>query len=151
MARCTGCPFGISGTLFTSFGAVSETPAGSPHGWNREKLVSLRDLSYLHRREFKILGGQIGDHGSDITYNNICKQIEEGAREDFSEAEIVRSVLRIVKPRNFKDMLMNKEDMTVAELKMFLQSHLGEKNSTELLQELMCAKQSESETPQQFL
>ncbi len=34
VARCTGCPFGISRTLFTSFGAVSETPAGSPHGWN---------------------------------------------------------------------------------------------------------------------
>lgn len=31
---------------------------------------------------------------------------------------------------DFKDMLMNKEDMTVAELKRFLQSHLGEKSST---------------------
>lgn len=48
-------------------------------------------------------------------------------------------------------MLMNKDHMTVAELKGFLQSHLGDRNSTELFQELMCTKQSEHETPQQFL
>src|SRR3954471_18286732 len=27
-------PFGVSGTLHTSFGAVEDTPAGSPCGWN---------------------------------------------------------------------------------------------------------------------
>ncbi|XP_049319254.1 uncharacterized protein LOC125780868 [Astyanax mexicanus] len=146
-------PSTLSGSVHTV------TPSGkTPHTSQSEKpthtsdtLVSLRDLSYLHRREFKVQGGQIGDHSSDITYNNIHKQIEEGIRENFSEAEIVRSVLRIVKPGHFKDLLMNKEDMTINELKIFLQSHLGEKSSTELLQDLMCAKQSESETPQQFL
>lgn len=45
---------------------------------------------------------------------------------------------------------MNKDDMTVVELKGFLQSHLGDRSSTELFQELMCTKQSEQETPQQF-
>lgn len=48
-------------------------------------------------------------------------------------------------------MLMNKEEITVAELKVFLQVHLSEKNTTELFQELMCARQDEQETPQQFL
>lgn len=48
-------------------------------------------------------------------------------------------------------MLVNKEDMNVTELKGFLQSHLGERNSTELFQELMCARKHEHETPQQFL
>ena len=116
-----------------------------------EKMVSLKDLSYLHRREFKVQGGQIGDHSSDISYNSVCRQMEEGLKENFGEVEIVRGVLRIIKPGDFKDMLMNKDDMTVAELKGFLQSHLGEKSSTELFQELMCAKQNEHETPQQFL
>lgn len=37
-------------------------------------------------------------------------------------------------------MLTNKEEMSIAELKSFLQSHLGEKSSTELFQELLCAK-----------
>ncbi len=32
-----------------------------------EKVVSLRDISCLQRREFKIQGGQIGDYASDIT------------------------------------------------------------------------------------
>lgn len=48
-------------------------------------------------------------------------------------------------------MVINKDDITVAELKSFLQSHLGESSSTELFQELMSAKQHEHETPQQFL
>lgn len=116
-----------------------------------DKVVSLRDLSYLHRREFKIQGGQIGDQGSDISYNNICRQIDEGFNEQFSSAEIVRAVLRVIKPGNFKDMLMNKDELTVEELKDFLHSHLGEQNNTELFKELMCTKQNDSETPQQFL
>lgn len=118
---------------------------------SEEKVVSLRELSYLHRREFKIQGGQIGDSASDITYSNVCRQIDEGIQEGFSDSEIVRSVLRIIKPGSFKDMLINKDDVTVEELKGFLQSHLGEKDSTELFQELMCAKQNDNETPQQFL
>lgn len=116
-----------------------------------EKVVSIRELSYLHRREFKIQGGQIGDNTSDITYSNVCRQIDEGIQEGFGDSEIVRSVLRIIKPGNFKDMLINQEDVTVEELKGFLQSHLREKESTELFQELMCAKQNDNETPQQFL
>lgn len=116
-----------------------------------DKLVSLRDLSYLHRREFKIQGGQIGDLVSDISYNSMCRQIDEGSKEQFSAAEIVRAVLRVIKPGSFKDMLMNKDDLSVEELKDFLHSHLGEQSNTELFQELMCTKQKERETPQQFL
>lgn len=117
----------------------------------REGMISLRDLSYLQRREFKVQGGQVGDQSSDISYNNVCKQVEEGIKEGFHDTEIVRGVLRIIKPGTFKDMLINKDDLTVTELKGFLQAHLREKNSTELFQELMCARQDENETPQQFL
>ncbi|XP_014898301.1 uncharacterized protein LOC106953786 [Poecilia latipinna] len=117
----------------------------------QDGLISLRDLSYLHRREFKIQGGQIGDQGSDINYNNICRQIDEGLRDQFSDTEIVRAVLRVIKPGNFKEMLMNKDDLTVEELKGFLHSHLGEQSNTEFFQELMCTKQRDNETPQQFL
>lgn len=116
-----------------------------------DKMISLRELSYLHRRELKIQGGQIGDQGSDISYNSVCRQIDEGLKEQFSDVEIVRAVLRVIKPGNFKDMLMNKDDLTVKELKGFLQSPLGEQSNTELFQELMCTKQKDSETPQQFL
>lgn len=117
----------------------------------QERMVSLKDLSYLQRREFKVHGGQVGDQISDITYSSICKQIGEGIREGFTEAEVIRGVLKIVKPGVFKDMLMNKEEISVSEMKGFLRSHLGEKASTELFQELMCAKQNEHEPPQQFL
>lgn len=116
-----------------------------------DKLISLRELSYLHRRELKIQGGQIGDQGSDLSYNSVCRQMEDGLKEQFSDAEVVRAVLKVIKPGTFKDMLMNKDDLTVEELKAFLHSHLGEQSNTELFQELMCTKQKDSETPQQFL
>ena len=55
--------------------------------------MSLRELSYLPRREFKVQGGQVGDQSSDISYNNLCKQIDDGIREGFSDSEIVHGVL----------------------------------------------------------
>ncbi len=82
-----------------------------------EKVVSLRDISCLQCREFKIQGGQIGDYASDITYASVCRQIDDGVKENFSEAKLVRGILGKIKPDNFKEMIMNKEDMTVAELK----------------------------------
>lgn len=127
-------------------------PPGEPASQSaREGMVSLRELSYLPRREFKVQGGQIGDQSSDISYNNVCRQIDDGLKEGFSDSEIVRGVLKIIRPGIFKEMLINKDDMAMTELKGFLQTHLREKNSTELFQELMCTKQDENETPQQFL
>lgn len=72
-------------------------------------------------------------------------------KEGFPEAEVVRGVLRIIKPGVFKDMLVNKDSVTVSEFKGFFRSHLGEKAMTEVFQELMCARQSDQESPQQFL
>lgn len=59
--------------------------------------------------------------------------------------------MRVIKPGNFKDTLIGKDEMTVAKLKNFLLTHMGEKDTTELFQELITARQSETETPQQFL
>ncbi|KAE8291518.1 hypothetical protein D5F01_LYC08868 [Larimichthys crocea] len=101
--------------------------------------------------ELKIQGGQIGDQGSDLSYNSVCRQMEDGLKEQFSDAEVVRAILKVIKPGTFKDMLMNKDDLTVEELKAFLHSHLDEQSNTELFQELMCTKQKDNETPQQFL
>ncbi|XP_073710711.1 uncharacterized protein [Misgurnus anguillicaudatus] len=117
----------------------------------REGMVSLRELSYLSRREFKVQGGQIGDQSSDISYNNVCRQIDDGIKEGFSDSEIVRGVLKIIRPGIFKEMLINKDDMVVAELKGFLQTHLRQKNSTDLFHERMSTKHDETETPHHFL
>lgn len=116
-----------------------------------ESLIALKDLPLLQRKEFKIQGGQIGDHASDITYSSISKQIDRGLKDRHTEGEIVQAVLRIIKPGIFKDMLASKDEMSITELKSFLQSHLGEKSSTELFQGLINAKQHDHETPQQFL
>ncbi len=109
---------------------------------------TLGGLPCIQPREFKMHGGQIGDHSSDITYNNVCRQMDVGLRETFSNNDIVRGVLRIIKPGIVKYMLINKDDMMVNELKRFLQSHLGDRSSRELFQELMYTKQTPTRTKQ---
>ena len=140
--------------------ANSQTPAPNPQGEAMpqplphrvsDTMVPLRDLPYLQRSEFKVHGGQIGDQTSEMSYSSIIKQLDDGIREGFVEAEVVRGALRIIKPGTFKDMLVNKDEITLPELKGFLRSHLGEKATTEMFQELMCARQSEQESPKQFL
>ncbi|XP_016521793.1 uncharacterized protein LOC107834634 [Poecilia formosa] len=129
---------------------VESGPNGN-HQQQYEQFVPIRELSFLPRREFKIQGGQIGDDSSDISYSNMSRQIDKGIQNNFADSDIVQAMLKIIKPGNFKDMLINKGDMKVTELKGFLQSHLRKKNSAELFQELICTKQLDSETPQQFL
>lgn len=104
-------------------------------------LVRLTDVAaLLPRREFKMYGGVISDSGSDMSYSSVCKQIDEGVKENFSKSEIIRT-LKMIKPGHFKDMLTNKDDLTIAELKPFLKSHMRERSSTELFQELSTAMQ----------
>lgn len=141
----------VTGSPATAFTYQSESTPHQMPQMASERLPPLRDFPYFQRREFRVHGGQIGDQGSEMGYNNIVKQIDEGVSEGFTEAEIVRGMLRVIKPGTFKDMLLNKDEITIPELKGFLRSHLGEKANTELFQELMCAKQTEQEAPQQFM
>lgn len=114
-------------------------------------MAPLRDLSFLQHREFKVHRGQVGDNISDISYHGFCKQIDEGLMAKYTEGEIIQGVLRIIKPGQFKDMLINKDDLTLSELRSFMRSHLSEKSGSELFQVLMSTKQHERESPQQFL
>lgn len=95
---------------------VSQTPhpnfdQQSPH--RSESLIDLKDLAL---KEFKIHGVQTGDSTADISYSNICKHIAEGLKEKHTKGEIIRVVLHTIKPGNFKDMLISKNQMTVTEL-----------------------------------
>lgn len=111
-------------------------------------VIKLTDVAaLLPRREFKIHSAQISDSDSDVSYSSLCRQIDEGLLENFSEAEVIRTVLKIIKPGTLKDMLMTKDGLTVAELKRFLKAHLRDKSSAELFQELSTAKQREKREP----
>ena len=98
-----------------------------PHQ-THEKVVSRRDLFLTLQR----INNKGGSNKRPCVRHKLqqCLQMEEGTKDNFSDPEIVRSVLRIIKPANFKDMLIKKDDITVANLKGFLQSHLGEKHCT---------------------
>ena len=114
-------------------------------------LVRLSDVAaLLPQREFKIFGGQISDTCAEMSYSNICKQVEDGLRANVPESEIVRAVIKVIKPGALKDMLCTYDGLTVAEIKGFLKSHMKGKDSSELFQELSSARQLEKETPQQF-
>lgn len=73
--------------------------------------------------------GQIGDYTSDISYHSVWKQTEEGQKENFKFDQTWTFQGHVSQHR----------------------WHLGEEKSTELFQELICAKQKEKETDQQFL
>lgn len=134
---------------FTDMGGV---PLGRMSSSSTEQVVRLTDVTaLLPRRELKLHGGQISDTGSDMSYSNLCKQIDEGLQQGFSESEVIRTVLKITKPGTFRDMLTSRDDLTVNGLKRFLRSHIRDKNATELFQELSNAKQQDKESPQQFL
>lgn len=57
--------------------------------------------------------------------------------------------MRVIQPGHFKNIC--KDELTLTELRSFLRSHIGGKNTAELFQELVLARQLENETPQQFL
>ena len=117
-----------------------------------DQVVRITDVTaLLPRREFKIQGGQISDSGSEISYTHIGKQIDEAIENGITESEIVRAVLRVTKGGLFKEYLTNKDHFTVIELKKVLRTHIRDKSSRELLQELSNTKQQDRETPQQFV
>lgn len=132
---------------------IGAAPLGRMNSSNISKhVVRLSDVSaLLPRREFKLHGGQICDAGCDMSFNCLCKQMDQGLQEGFSESEIIRAVLKITKPGTFREMLVNKDDLTTDGLKRFLRSHIRDKNVTELFQELTSARQNDKESPQQFL
>lgn len=57
-----------------------------------DQVLRVNDVAaLLPRREFKLHGGQISDFGSDMSYSSLCKQIDEGMLEGFTESEVIIS------------------------------------------------------------
>lgn len=98
---------------------IGAAPLGRMNSSNiSDHVVRLSDVSaLLPRREFKLHGGQICDTGCDMSFNCLCKQMDQGLQEGFSESEIIRAVLKITKPGTFREMLVNKDDLTTDGLK----------------------------------
>lgn len=69
---------------------------------------------------------QVGDHSSDISYNNICKQVNKGIKEGFHDRDSL-GCAQNNKAWDFQRYVINKDDLTLTELKGFLQAHLREK------------------------
>lgn len=117
------------------YNSIAAAPMGRIHTSSNlsDHVVNFSDVStFITRTEFRLHRGQIFDSGSDISYNSLSNQIEEGLQEGFSESEIFSTILKLTKPGTSREILSNKEDLTVDGLKRFLQSHIRDKNITEL-------------------
>lgn len=118
-----------------TYNSIAAAPMGRIHTSSNlsDHVVNFSDVStFITRTEFRLHRGQIFDSGSDISYNSLSNQIEEGLQEGFSETEIFSTILKLTKPGTSREILSNKEDLTVDGLKRFLQSHIRDKNITEL-------------------
>lgn len=141
-----------SATFEASKRRMEDSDGASQSSILGHQVLRVNDVAALFpRREFRLHGGQISDNGSEMSYSCLCKQIDEGSQEGFTDSEIIQTVLKVIKPGTFRDMLVNKGDLKIDELKRFLRAHIRDKNSTELFQELSSAKQLDKESPQQFL
>ena len=85
-------------------------------------------LLYCLEENSRYTVDRFSDSDSDVSYSSLCRQTNEGISENFTEAEVIRTVLKIIKPGTFKDMLMTKDGLTAAELKRFLRAHLRDKS-----------------------
>lgn len=73
-------------------------------------LVKLTDVAaFLPHREYEIHGGQISGSNSDL-----CKQIDEGLAEGLTDAEVIKTVLKIIKSGTFKDMLSTEDSLQMS-------------------------------------
>lgn len=68
--------------------------------------------------------------------------VEEGIEENCSEWDSQKCAVDH-KAWKLQGHAYEQDDMTIAELKGFPQSHQGEKKSTNIFHDLMCAKESE--------
>lgn len=103
-----GSPQGFTAPLQTQRTISPPLIGASPLSSMRNQVLSLSDVtSLLPRREFKLHGGQISDTGFDVSFGSLCKQIDEGLKKGFTESEVIRGVLKITKPGNFRERLTN--------------------------------------------
>ncbi|KAJ8015371.1 hypothetical protein DPEC_G00025440 [Dallia pectoralis] len=123
------------------------------HGSGYSPHTSQRQINSTWRKDFKI-SGLIGDPGQKdrLSFSSLARQIESGLNKDYSEQEIVDSVIRAITPGlQLRSYLEGKVGLTLPVLRRILRSHYQEKNATELYKQLTTEAQRSRETPQSFL
>ena len=101
-----------------------------------------RDLQTLlgFRREFRIKGviGEVG-HKEGLSLMSLNRQ---GLSRGYTEEEVIHAVINAVSPSvHLRTLLESSPGLTLPKLRVFLQSHFLEKNTTELCQALTCLTQ----------
>ncbi len=112
-----------------------------------------RQVTSTWQKDFKI-SGLIGELGQKdrLSFSSLARQIEGGLKKEYTEQEILDSVIRAITPGlQLRSYLEGKAGLTLPMLRRILRSHYQEKNVTELYKQLTTEVQSTRETPQSFL
>ena len=107
----------------------------------------------LSLKEFKILG-KIGHAGQKerLTFTSLNYQIENGIKKGYSDIEITSAVIASLSPDlELRGYLEWKSDLTLPSLRKILRNHFKELDSSHLFNLLNNAKQSNSESPNDFV
>lgn len=107
----------------------------------------------LSLKEFKILG-KIGHAGQKerLTFTSLNYQIENGIKKGYTDIEITSAVIASLSPDlELRGYLEGKSDLSLPSLRKILRNHFKELDSSHLFNLLNNAKQSNSESPNDFV
>ena len=111
----------------------------------------LKMKEVLFTKTFRDFIGEKGQKDK-LSYTSLLKQIEEGRDKGYSDKEIVNAVLRAIAPGLYlRNVLETTKNLTLSRLMKFLQSHVVERNTTDLCQHLSSITQGSQETATQFV
>ena len=107
--------------------------------------LSSRLHGSLRLREFKIHSGTIGGE-SQLDFDEVCYQIEEGRALGYDVREIIAGVIKATKPGcSLRKFLQTKKNLKYEALLSNLRSHYGMEDSQEMLEAMRKMKQEPTE------
>ena len=138
--------------------AINKEKKGDMEGDDDNDNKCKTNLSYLfshlgNLREFKIRGsiGEVGQR-EKLSFVSLSRQIQEGKEKGYQDQEIIRAVINAISPGlHLRNVLESTPSLTLRELTVFLRSHYGEKNTTELCQSLSQLTQAPNESEIEFV
>ena len=117
-----------------------------------QRKMSFTDMNVVKLRDFKI-DGKIGTPGQKdkLTFSSLCFQIQNGVAKGYADSDICAAIVKSISPDlPIRAYLEGKTDLDLPSLSKILRSHFKEPNSTFLFNLLTNAKQSLSESAQEF-
>ncbi len=103
------------------------------------------------QKEFRLHGSISDDVGKSISFNDLRKQVDDGKRKGYTEADLMAGLRRGITTGSLKTYIDACIGLSLADALEFLQSHLKEQTPSELLNQLSKLKQKTGQSANGFL